>query len=205
MTSLLNQLCYLGQDPNSFAPKVMRLRPVAPQIRPRPSALRGLLLYNYSVSLTPSESTLPQVLISRDFKSFKCNTYKKPGEGPLLPPSGFCNSLPPATALSACDQTPATPFISCNSGQLPSSIGVGVRARLRPQIPLSISSLKSVPCTRAVSVVNPRCRATGHGTDWHESPNSAQPPEILPCTRSSCPKMAPLHSPSLQPARSCAI
>ena len=41
---------------------------------------------------TRSESTLPQLLIPLQFKSFRRNAYKKPGEGPIAAPRKFVNS-----------------------------------------------------------------------------------------------------------------
>src|SRR5579863_2426499 len=65
----------------SARPQVMRLRRAVLQIPPKPSVPPGLPLYKSRHSLTPSESTLTQVLIPLHFISFISNTYKKPGGG----------------------------------------------------------------------------------------------------------------------------
>src|ERR1700721_2009345 len=65
----------------SARPPVMRLRRAVLQIPPKPPVLPGLPLYKNRYLLTPSESTLPQVLIPQDFISSRINTYIKPGGG----------------------------------------------------------------------------------------------------------------------------
>ena len=59
----------------------MRLRPAVPKIPPKSPVPPGLPVYKGRSFLTHSESTLLQVLISRDFNSLRINTYKKPGGG----------------------------------------------------------------------------------------------------------------------------
>ena len=79
----------------------MRPRHAVLQIPPKSSVPRRLLLYKNSHPLTPSESTLPQVLISLHFNSFISNTYKKPGGGPHsgAPKFGNSSSLLPNLSL----------------------------------------------------------------------------------------------------------
>jgi hypothetical protein len=75
---------------------VMRLRRAALKIPAKSSVPPRSPLYKLRPLPTPSESTLPQLLIPLHFKSFISNTYKKPGRGPLRPASKFGNSsLPP--------------------------------------------------------------------------------------------------------------
>ena len=75
---------------------VMRLRRAALKIPAKSSVPPRSPLYKLRPLPTPSESTLPQVLIPLHFKSFISNTYKKPGRGTLLEAPKFVNSsLPP--------------------------------------------------------------------------------------------------------------
>ena len=62
-------------------PQVMRLRRAVSHIPPKSSLPPELPLYNSSIFLTRSESTLLQMLIPRHFNSPRINVYKKPGEG----------------------------------------------------------------------------------------------------------------------------
>ena len=52
-----------------------------PSSLPNPSRLQELLLYNFLIAITHLESALPQVFILGNLKPFRCNTYKKQGEG----------------------------------------------------------------------------------------------------------------------------
>src|ERR1700726_3231489 len=62
----------------------MRPRRAVLQILPKSFVPRRLPLYNSRHPLTPSESTLLQVLIPQHFNSSRMNTYEKPGEGAPL-------------------------------------------------------------------------------------------------------------------------
>ena len=74
----------------------MRLRRAVLKIPAKSSVSPRSLLYKLCPLLTPSESTLPQLLIPLHFKSFISNTYEKTRRGPLRPASKFGNSsLPP--------------------------------------------------------------------------------------------------------------
>jgi hypothetical protein len=65
----------------------MRLRRAVPKIPAKSSVPPRLLLHKNRSVKTPSESTLPQLLIPLHFKSRISNTYKNPrGEGPLSGP-----------------------------------------------------------------------------------------------------------------------
>ena len=76
--------------------QVMRLRRAALKIPAESSVPPRSPLYKLRPLPTPSESTLPQVLIPLHFKSFISNTYKKTGRGSLRPAPKFVNSpLPP--------------------------------------------------------------------------------------------------------------
>jgi len=52
-----------------------------PSSVPAPSRPPELLLYNFPIPITQLESTLPQVFILENLKSFGMNTYKKQGRG----------------------------------------------------------------------------------------------------------------------------
>jgi hypothetical protein len=73
----------------------MRLRRAVLQISAKSSVPPRLPVYKSRPTLTPSESTLLQLLIPLHFISFISNTYKKPGGGCLLPSPKFYNSLLP--------------------------------------------------------------------------------------------------------------
>jgi hypothetical protein len=64
----------------------MRLRRAVPKIHPKSSVSPTLPFHKSRSPRTRSESTLPQLLIPLDFKSFRSNIYKKWGEG-VPPPS----------------------------------------------------------------------------------------------------------------------
>src|SRR5271168_4435628 len=68
-----------------LATQVMRLRLAVPKILGRPSVPPRLPFHKNRPLSTPSESTLPQLLIPLHFNSPRINTYKKAGEG--VPPS----------------------------------------------------------------------------------------------------------------------
>ncbi len=90
----------------------MRLRRAVPKIPSRSSAPPRSPLHKRRFLPTHSESTLLQVFIPRHFNSFRRNTYKKPGEGPLVAPTKFVNSSLPTRRSWAHTQTPATPIPS---------------------------------------------------------------------------------------------
>ncbi len=92
--------------------QVMRLRRAVLKIPSKSSVPPRSPLYKLRPLLTPSESTLPQVLIPIDFKSFISNTYKKPGVGCFRPAPKFGNSSLCAHRSCAHTQTPATPIRS---------------------------------------------------------------------------------------------
>jgi hypothetical protein len=65
----------------------MRLRRAVPQIPAKSSVPPRLPLHKNPSRLTPSQSTLPRLLIPLRFKSCISNTYKKPrGRGPAANP-----------------------------------------------------------------------------------------------------------------------
>src|SRR5208282_6590885 len=76
-------MCYTGRVRSGTglvcAQQVMRPRRAVLQTPPKSSVPPGLLLHKNRTPRTPSESTLPQLLISLHFKSFISNAYKKPG------------------------------------------------------------------------------------------------------------------------------
>jgi hypothetical protein len=71
---------------------LMRPRRAVLQTPPKSSVPPRLPLYNCRPLLTPSKSTLLQLLIPLHFNSSRINTYKKPGRGSLLSTRKFCNS-----------------------------------------------------------------------------------------------------------------
>jgi hypothetical protein len=70
----------------------MRLRRAVLKIPPKSSVPPRSPLYKLRHLLTPSESTLPQLLIPLHFKSFISNAYKKRGVGCFRPAPKFVNS-----------------------------------------------------------------------------------------------------------------
>jgi hypothetical protein len=106
-----------------------RLSVPASLMRPSPAVLQTpskslvpprLLFYKSRSPLTHSESTLLQLLIPLHFNSPRINTYKKPGEGDLLPTPKFCNSLLPAPHHTDAKQHPPVSFTSFTSFASPS-------------------------------------------------------------------------------------
>ena len=104
----------------SVPPQVMRLRRAVLQITPKSLVPPRLPLYKSRPFLTPSKSTLLQLLIPLHFISFISNTYKKPGGGCLLLTTKFGNSSPPLPNLSL----PLLPNLS-----LPSLPNLSFRAK----------------------------------------------------------------------------
>jgi hypothetical protein len=76
-------------------PQVMALRRAVPKTPPRSPVPPRSPIHQPRLFPTPSESTLPQLLIPPHFKSFIRNAYKKPGEGPRPQPPKFSNSSLP--------------------------------------------------------------------------------------------------------------
>ncbi len=91
---------------------VMRLHRAVLQTPPRSSIPSRLLFHNSCPPLTPSESTLPQLLIPLHFMSFIGNTYKKPGGGIRLRTAKFRNSSLSTPRPAARAPAPATPILS---------------------------------------------------------------------------------------------
>jgi|HubBroStandDraft_6_1064221.scaffolds.fasta_scaffold29464_5 hypothetical protein len=86
---------------------VMRLRRAALKIPAKSSVPPRSPLYKLRPLPTPSESTLPQLLIPLHFKSFISNTYEKTGRGPPRPDPKFVNSSLPPRHPSARATAPA--------------------------------------------------------------------------------------------------
>jgi hypothetical protein len=68
----------------------MRLRRAVPKIPAKSSVPLRLPLHKNCSLLTPSKSTLLQLLIPLHFISLGINTYKKPGRGPISRAPIFC-------------------------------------------------------------------------------------------------------------------
>jgi hypothetical protein len=90
----------------------MRPLRVVLQIPPKSFVPRRLLFYKSRPPLTPSESTLLQVLIPLHFNSSRMNTYKKPGRGAPSTAPKLSNSLLTPNRKCAHTPTSATPVPS---------------------------------------------------------------------------------------------
>jgi hypothetical protein len=90
----------------------MRLRRAVLKTPSRFSVPPRLPFYKGRPLLTPSESTLLQVLIPLHFNSPKINTYKKPGGGTPLATPKFYNSSLPVQSSCAATGIAATPIPS---------------------------------------------------------------------------------------------
>ena len=87
----------------------MRLRRAVPKIPAKSSVPPRLPFNNNHFLLTPSQSTLPQLLIPLHFNSFRSNVYKKPwGEGPRRQAQSLPASYPPHPAPAHARQLPQT-------------------------------------------------------------------------------------------------
>ena len=142
----------------------MRLRRSLLQTPAKSSCLHGLLFPNSRRRLTPSESTLPQLLIPRHFISFISNTYKKAGGGPLSGPQSFATRYSLHFTNLAHIPTPSTPIFSMVYAQLSSRPGWGVRLVGKPFVAVS----EFLP-------LGTRPRATGHGLSGPQVPLRRNP------------------------------
>src|SRR5208282_3880854 len=90
----------------------MRLRRAVPKTPPRSSVPPTLPLHNCRPLRTPSESTLPQLLIPPHFNSFRRNVYTKQGGGtPSDPPQSFATRhYPPLAPCTATVHTNIIPW-----------------------------------------------------------------------------------------------
>ncbi len=105
----------------------MRLRRAVLQTLAKPSVPPRLPFHKNDPPLTPSESTLPQLLIPRHFNSCISNTYKKPrGGAPPETPKFANSSLPPPPSTTFT----ATPLAAGNPRLLP---GFAVSVPTQPQ------------------------------------------------------------------------
>jgi hypothetical protein len=88
--------------------QAMRLRCAVLKIPAKSSVPSGLPLNKKRSLRTHSESTLPQLLISPHFNSFRCNAYKKTGRGRAVQDPKFCNSSLAASCSCAHARIPVT-------------------------------------------------------------------------------------------------
>ena len=88
----------------------MPLRCTAPKTGPKLSVPPRSPTHKPRSLSTPSESTLPQLLIPLGFNSFISNAYKKPGGGSRLPSPKFRNSSLPAAHRSCTRRNPRNPI-----------------------------------------------------------------------------------------------
>jgi hypothetical protein len=95
-------MCYNGfvdrRTDRPVPPQVMALRHAAPKTSSRSPAPPRSPIDKQRLLPSPSESTLPQLLIPRDFNSCISNVYKKPQGGGAASSPKFVNSLPPLSA-----------------------------------------------------------------------------------------------------------
>ena len=104
-------------------PQLMFPRRAVLQIPAKSSVPPRLPIYKFRSTLTPSKSTLTQLLIPLHFISFISNTYKKPARGTLPSASKFCNSS--LHAIPSCERlpTPANLMLSFTCAHFPSRPG----------------------------------------------------------------------------------
>jgi hypothetical protein len=173
----------IGTRTLSVGPKFMRLRHAVTEIPAKTSVPPGLPLNKNRSLLTPSESTLPQPLISLHFNSFRCNVYKNPGEGHAFRAPKFRKSSLPACLSWAHARISATPIYSYIYFITRGHPGVGGYA-------LPVGQPNSSPSRgfRAMNLGCPfsqrpedhRSPITGHGTliTEHESRNTGHIPMV---------------------------
>jgi hypothetical protein len=129
---------------------------------------------------TPSESTLPELLISLNFNSRISNTYKKPqGEGPSPPPK-FVNSSLPARLSCVHAGIRATPIPSIAYSRFSAHPGWGASSRF-----LCATSAPSA----SLRYLFPSCLSTSpHSVIPSEAEGSAfsSPPSSLRHLRALC-------------------
>jgi len=138
----------------------MRLRRAVPKIPAKSPVPPRSPLYKLRPLPTPSESTLPQLLIPLHFKSFISNTYKKQGRGALLKAPKFVNSPLRAPLSSGHTQTPTTSIPSFTSAHLPSPWGWVSSAPSLP--PSTVCPAPSLPAPSGSVPAPPRtCHPEG--------------------------------------------
>ena len=141
----------------------MRLRRAVLKIPPKSSVPPRSPLYKLRPLPTPSESTLPQVLIPLHFKSFISNTYKKTGRGSLRQAPKFVNSSLSSHHSCAHTARPATPIRSIayfTTIWIPGGWGGIHRASAPPTCHLEGTDRRFRPCRKgSASLLLP----TDHG------------------------------------------
>ena len=116
----------------SVPQKAMRLRSAVLHIPPKSSRSRRLPFYKNRPLSTHSESTLLQLLIPLHFNSCRCNTYKKPGRGCLLPAAKFYSSSLRTRHQTRHARVAATPFLSSAYAHFPSHMGCTLQRQAYP-------------------------------------------------------------------------
>jgi hypothetical protein len=179
----------MGARTLSMPPQVMAIRHAVPKTPPKYPVPRRSPIHKSSLFPTPSESTLPQLLIPPHFKSFITNAYKKPGGGAWLSAqslstrhSRLSTAAWPEPSLCVPTEIPATPFRSYVYF-ITRTPPAGGRHTSTPlsifEFRISIFEFRSEP-----SAPLPTCRGT--------SPTSATP--LPPCPDTSwrlcCPAFA---------------
>jgi len=104
----MSYLFYRWGRTRSVLLQAMRLRCAVLKIPAKSSVPSGLPLNKKRSLRTHSESTLPQLLISPHFNSFRCNAYKKTGRGRAVQDPKFCNSSLAASCSCAHARIPVT-------------------------------------------------------------------------------------------------
>ena len=175
--------------------KAMRLRRALLKIRPKPSAPPRLPLNKNSSLPTHSESTLPQPLIPRNFISFRCNVYKKAGEGAPCPRPKVLQHVTTCLLFLRARKKPRNPnplYALLHNSRTPRGGGVGIgTAKLFSiaRVSRDESWLSFLAASRGSRIPNHRPRNTHTATE-HESRNAGHVP-LVPRYRCAATRKVP--------------
>jgi hypothetical protein len=139
--------------------KAMRLRCAVLKIPAESSVPPGLPLSKNRSLRTHSESTLPQLLIPLHFNSFRCNVYKKPGEGAPHPRPKVLQLITNRTRFLRTRTKPRNPIpliALLHDSRIPRGWGISEWD--------SHSWLSFLASSRGSQVTNRQPRDTGHRT-----------------------------------------
>lgn len=164
----------------------MRLRRAVLKISAKSSAPPGLPLNKKHSLPTHSESTLPQPLIPRNFISFRCNVYKKAGEGAPCPRPKVLQHVTTCLLFLRARKKPRNPnplYALLHNSRTPRGGGVGIgTAKLFSiaRVSRDESWLSFLAASRGSRIPNHRPRNTGHGARvTKRGPRSPGPPVPL--------------------------
>jgi hypothetical protein len=176
---MLYFFCRLGRT-RSVLLQAMRLRCAVLKIPAKSSVPSGLPLNKKRSLRTHSESTLPQLLISPHFNSFRCNAYKKTGEGEGRPRPKVLQLVTSRFLFLRARTNPRNPNPLCallHNSRIPRGVGY-----LRVGQPIFLAVLyRGVPRIKGHGA-----RLTEHAPRPHQSSGTVAPQPAKCQNHASC-------------------